>query len=406
MKKLISTILCLALLLGLATTALAASPTVYQDIKVYFTGSSSFEAGGTVTVDEAAIMNDGDIQADVWNAILEGRVKYTWHRNDTEYKEGESIRLTDADKGYRFYCQASVYEDAALTQMFGVFFSEDFYVPATGSAANFPEITTESLPDGYVGEEYYLQLECTDPDVSYSLFRSSLPDGLNLTQHGEIEGTPTKAGFWYVVVMATPEAGADYATTAEYEFYINEEDNYCELEIMEEPDKWQYVSGETLDLTGMWVRIWTSDGYRDSFDGEGLTYTKDPLTTVGDQKIKVSYGDAFAIFMVVVEPAPEVPTEEPTEDATEEPSEEIPEVPVDGSENAPDVPGGELTTGTQNGTQEPTEEELPEMLDGPGYEGVPAPSPVLLWIVIAAALVAVIAAVVIVVVVISKRKKG
>ena len=59
--------------------------------------------------------------------------------------------------------------------------------------------------------------------MSYSLFRSSLPDGLYLTQHGEIEGTPTNEGMWYVDIMDTPEAGEDYANTAEFEFYVVED---------------------------------------------------------------------------------------------------------------------------------------------------------------------------------------
>lgn len=398
MKRIISAILCLVLLLGLATTAMAASPTVYSDIKVYFTSDSGFEAGDTVTVDEAAIMNDGDIQADVWNAILEGRVTYTWMRNDSEYATGKSLTLSSSDKGCRFYCQASVYADMAKTDLFGVFFSDDFFVPETGNPALIPEITTETLPNGTVGEEYYLRLECTDADVVFTLFRSSLPDGLYLTQHGEIEGTPTKAGFWYVVVMATPvELGEDYATTAEFEFYINEAGDYCELELMQEPDKLVYTSGETVDLTGMWVRIWTSEGYIDSYDGEGLTCPTNPLITVGDQKIKVSYGDACVIFLVVVEPAPTGDTTEATTEAT-----------IEATETATDPTDDVLTTGAQNSMpEEPTGVEPITPEDGDGYEGVPAPLPVFLWVLLALAALAVIAVcVVVVVLIVSKRKRG
>ena len=93
------------------------------------------------------------------------------------------------------------------------------------AAAVLPEITDETLPDGKVGQPYYLRLDCTDPDVVFSLFRSSLPDGLYLTQHGEIEGTPTKAGFWHVVIMVTPEGGEDYANTKAFEMTIAEEDS-------------------------------------------------------------------------------------------------------------------------------------------------------------------------------------
>lgn len=162
--------------------------------------------------------------------------------------------------------------------------------------------------------------------MTYSLFRSSLPDGLTLTQHGEIEGTPTKAGFWYVVVMATPEAGADYANTAEYEITIEEGQQYS-MEIMEVPNKVTYTAGEKLDMTGLWVRIYTPDGFIDSRNGKYLTYSTKALTTVGEQKIKLTYEDAVEFFIVTVNEAPPEETEpteteptetDPTENVTEE----------------------------------------------------------------------------------------
>lgn len=76
------------------------------------------------------------------------------------------------------------------------------------------------------------------------------------------------------------------------------------IEILSTPDKVVYTSGECLDLTGLKVRIWTSDGYIDSVNGDKLEITKNPLITVGEQKIKVAYGDAFDIFIVTVKAAP------------------------------------------------------------------------------------------------------
>jgi hypothetical protein len=227
-----------------------------------------------------------------------------------------------------------MYSDADLTEECGHLDSASFTIP-NYNPPQLPEITTESLPNGTVGESYYLKLECTDPDATFSLFRSSLPEGLRLTQHGEIEGVPIESGFFYVVIMVTNEFGEE--NTAEFEFNIVEGQQYF-IEIVEVPKKLVYTSGETLDMTGLRVRVYTPDGFFDSKDGEKLEYTKNPLVTVGEQKIKISYMDAMDVFYVTVVAAPETkPTEAPTtipvapdqvpEDTTvpaiTEPSEEI-----------------------------------------------------------------------------------
>jgi hypothetical protein len=316
MKRLLSIGLCLMLVLSFAIPAMAAEP------EIIFTTGSKFEVGGTVKVDEGETLlstyNNGT--SDIYNAYLEGDVQYYWMRDGVYYADGPSLKLKESDKGCEFYCVAALYSDADHTQQCGTIYSKKFTVPA----ATIPDITTKSIPNGKVGEYYYQKLECTDPDVTYSLFRSSLPDGLTLTQHGEIEGTPTKAGFWYVVVMATPEAGADYATTAEYEITIEEGQQYS-LEIMEVPDKVVYTAGEKLDMTGLWVRIYTPDGFIDSRNGKYLTYSTKALTTVGEQKIKLTYEDAVEFFIVTVNEAPPEETEPTeTEPAESEPTETDP----------------------------------------------------------------------------------
>ena len=316
MKRLLSIGLCLMLVLSFAIPAMAAEP------EIIFTTGSKFEVGGTVKVDEGETLlstyNNGT--SDIYNAYLEGDVQYYWMRDGVYYADGPSLKIKESDRGCEFYCMAALYSDADHTQQCGTIYSKKFTVPA----ATIPDITTKSIPNGKVGEYYYQKLECTDPDVTYSLFRSSLPDGLTLTQHGEIEGTPTKAGFWYVVVMATPEAGADYANTAEYEITIEEGQQYS-MEIMEVPNKVIYTAGEKLDMTGLWVRIYTSDGFIDSRNGKYLTYSTKALTTVGEQKIKLTYEDAVEYFIVTVNEAPPEETEPTeTEPAESEPTETDP----------------------------------------------------------------------------------
>ena len=297
MKKCLSLMLCLIMLASLIVPARAA-----EGPRIIFTEESYYAPGFTVEVDKGETLlscyNYGT--SDIYNAYLEGRVQYYWMRNDSYYADGPSITIREEDRGCSFYCLAAIYGDEDHIQQIGALYSDSFFVPNDLVEPEIPEITTEYLPHAVVGQEYYFKLECTDPDVHYSLFRSSLPDGMYLTQHGEIEGTPTEAGMWYVVIMATPEAGEDYATTAEFEFYVDEEGTGYSMEIMRLPSKLTYYLGETFDMTGAWVRIWTPEGYLDSFDGEYLDYYTGPLENLGERRIKLRYMDAMEIIYIDV----------------------------------------------------------------------------------------------------------
>lgn len=294
----------LAILLLSAIVAMLAIPAVAANAVIAYADNSSFDVGGTVKVDELKTKrNIIDLGKDAaeYNAALEGNIQYYWFRDDVYYKDGPSITLTEADIGCEFFCRAYLFEDADRTMQCGAYDSAKFTVPKKNNADQIPEIHDAALPDGQVGQSYYVKMDCSDPDAVFSLFRSSLPDGLYLTQHGEIEGTPTKAGFWYVVVMVTPEAGEEYANTKEFEITISEAGDEYTLEIWEAPKKTSYKVGEKLDMTGLWVRIYTPDGFIDSRNGEKLTYFQDELLNMGERKIKISYGEAFTFFFVNVD---------------------------------------------------------------------------------------------------------
>lgn len=85
--------------------------------------------------------------------------------------------------------------------------------------------------------------------------------------------------------------------------YVEGEPTVDSIEIVSTPDKVVYTSGECLDLTGLQVRIWMSDGYIDSVNGDKLEITRNPLVTVGEQKIKVTYQGISDFFIVTVEEA-------------------------------------------------------------------------------------------------------
>lgn len=75
-----------------------------------------------------------------------------------------------------------------------------------GSGTVTPKITTDSLPNGTVGEFYTATLEATGNNITWSA--SGLPDGLTLNSDGTITGTPTAEGTSTVTVKAENSAGS------------------------------------------------------------------------------------------------------------------------------------------------------------------------------------------------------
>ena len=74
-----------------------------------------------------------------------------------------------------------------------------------------PTITTDTLPDGKVGEAYSQTLTATGTaPITWSISNGTLPDGLKLTGNtGEISGTPTAEGTATFTVKATNSAGSN-----------------------------------------------------------------------------------------------------------------------------------------------------------------------------------------------------
>jgi len=68
------------------------------------------------------------------------------------------------------------------------------------------------------------------------------------------------------------------------------------------PKKMTYKVGETLDLTGLSVRIWTGNGFMDRQDGKDVHVTPMTLTTAGQQVVTVEYEGFADTFTVEVQP--------------------------------------------------------------------------------------------------------
>ena len=77
--------------------------------------------------------------------------------------------------------------------------------------ATAPNIITDTLPDGKVGEAYsqILTANGTTP-IKWSISGGALPDGLSQNKDtGKISGTPTAAGSSTFTVKATNSAGSN-----------------------------------------------------------------------------------------------------------------------------------------------------------------------------------------------------
>lgn len=201
------------LLFFILFVSLVAVPALAAGLTVPFTPDSLPEVGGTLTVDKYAMLNSGSITSELYNALLEGNVIYSWYKDGVLTQEGtgngaNSYEVALSDQGSTIYVKVSFYEDSSFQESKKCGEAVSNAVTIIGPA---PEITTKSLADAMVGKEYYVKLECSDPDAVFSEFMGcQLSEfGLYLTQHGEIEGTPTKAGNCHINVLVVSEGGGE-----------------------------------------------------------------------------------------------------------------------------------------------------------------------------------------------------
>lgn len=79
----------------------------------------------------------------------------------------------------------------------------------TGTVKYTPSITTTSLPEGKVNEEYATSLSANGSEpITWNVTDGNLPAGLNLSTNGKITGTPTAPGEYIFTVTASNDAGS------------------------------------------------------------------------------------------------------------------------------------------------------------------------------------------------------
>lgn len=96
MKKLFSMLLVALLLVSLAVPAMAA------DMEILFTADSSAKVGGHLEIDFAAMMNDGRVTSEIYNAILEKNYEIYWYRDGAFYSTQPKVIFGDSDANVSF----------------------------------------------------------------------------------------------------------------------------------------------------------------------------------------------------------------------------------------------------------------------------------------------------------------
>ncbi|MBQ7169601.1 MAG: putative Ig domain-containing protein [Synergistaceae bacterium] len=74
-----------------------------------------------------------------------------------------------------------------------------------------PEITTDSIVDGYVGQYFSQTMTATSTPsslISWAVSSGSLPSGLSISRYGTITGTPTAAGTYTFTLTASNTSGS------------------------------------------------------------------------------------------------------------------------------------------------------------------------------------------------------
>ena len=80
----------------------------------------------------------------------------------------------------------------------------------TGTVKYTPSITTASLPEGKVNEEYATSLSANGSEpITWNVTDGNLPTGLNLSTNGKITGIPTAPGEYIFTVTASNDVGSD-----------------------------------------------------------------------------------------------------------------------------------------------------------------------------------------------------
>ena len=179
-----------------ATTSLTVSENAIVDARNG--GISALKISETLPTPTPTGNNSSGIVFDDKNGTVYGDVTL---QEDLEIGEGESLTIPNG---------SALNGNGKLTNNGTIIVEKGGNLTVTGNPGGIivtaPAITTDSLPNGTVGESYTATLEATGNNITWSA--SGLPDGLTLNSDGTITGTPTAEGTSTVTVKAENSAGS------------------------------------------------------------------------------------------------------------------------------------------------------------------------------------------------------
>lgn len=177
-----------------------------RSIPVLFTSSSDFRVGGYAKVDIEAMT---DYDARIWNAFLEKNVSYVWYDHGTciaELINKDTMNFYDGMDGKEIQVMVKC-DDLEL-------YSEKYIIAADEERPAF-DITTSSLPDAYVGEQYSFKIKSNDSKAEFWEYynpgkKNELSQtGLTISQDGTLSGIPTQAGTYGFTIAGMGKNGEE-----------------------------------------------------------------------------------------------------------------------------------------------------------------------------------------------------
>lgn len=234
-------------------------------------------------------------QVSVTASVTMGTLSYQWYSNTTEALNGTKIegetgstcRVDTSSEGTRYYY--CVVTNTVEGQSRGV---TSKVIPVTVEALAVSSISVETLP----AKTVYTVGETLDP-AGFSL-RVVYANGNSqvLTDTGAFGFYPTrldKAG--------TQNIELSYqGLTCTFQVTVQPGEEVIEgIGVLTLPSKRSYTVGDTLDTTGLSVRVYTNNGQRDVT--EGFTCSPMAFDRAGEQTVTVSYGGKTCTFTLTIQ---------------------------------------------------------------------------------------------------------
>ncbi len=339
MKKLMKKII--ALMITVLTVALMAIPT--------------FAEPDILTGLPSGIYYEGqDVVLEVDSYSIMGKLSYTWYlewKNTTySFKETPSseyineipcggIEISNGGKRLtikhveQWLDGAEVYFEVEDGD--NLIRSRNAYIGVGNASVDAPpKVTTVYSIEVPVGSmaSIYATVEPRDGNTNweymwYKTDNQKIQGGIAVNKGAETTDTlsvmvdDTVPRYYYCKVVTLDDKGSrcgeGYSCVVCVQGYSLEEEETVDIEIISKPGKTKYEVGDELDLSGLQVRIWTTMGFYDSYNGENLSVSPFKLNTPGTQKITLTADDGVSTTFDVTVKAPETTTEETTKESTE-----------------------------------------------------------------------------------------